>query len=146
MMILFKVLCIFFGASVGSAARFWTGEFFRVKTKLPGWNAILCANLVGSFIIGLGSAWLSHEMYIATLQHSPPGSLAVAEMNFNLTSVLLVTGFCGGITTFSTFSLDTVILCYERKYLQAVLNMGLSIILCTLAVVLGIYLGGGNTL
>jgi CrcB protein len=49
-------------------------------------------------------------------------------------------GICGGYTTFSSFSLQTLTLAREGEFLFAALNIAASVILCLLAVWLGDYL------
>jgi len=146
MSVLIKIACLFCGGALGSAARFWIGEIFRMAIRLPGWTAILCANLVGCLIIGLASAWLTREVHIATLQHSAPGTLGLAQTDFSFATALILIGFCGGLTTFSTFSFDNVMLFYEGKFMQAALNIVGSVVLSLLAVCGGILLAGGVTI
>ncbi|KAI3484474.1 hypothetical protein L1887_52564 [Cichorium endivia] len=50
----------------------------------------LAANLIGAFIIGMGLAWFNRMTHIDPIW-----------------KVLITTGFCGGLTTFSTFSAET---------------------------------------
>jgi RsiW-degrading membrane proteinase PrsW (M82 family) len=53
----------------------------------------LAANLIGAFIIGMGLAWFNRMTHIDPMW-----------------KVLITTGFCGGLTTFSTFSAEVVFL------------------------------------
>lgn len=66
----------------------------------------LTANLVGAFIIGLGLAWFNRMTHI-----DPAWKL------------LITTGFCGGLTTFSTFSAEVVFLLQEGRLGWAALNV-----------------------
>lgn len=79
----------------------------------------LCINVMGAFFIGLLAAAAEKEAGI-----SPNGLL------------LLKVGFCGGFTTFSTFSLETVLLLQNGKYVMGISYIILSVLLCTLAVIL----------
>ncbi len=114
---------------VGSAL----GGFLRFGlTRLtPGWNATLpwstiAINILGSFAIGyFGSLTLA------------AGRFAVSE---NLRLFVMV-GVCGGFTTFSSFSLQTFDLLRGGSWPRALLNIGLSVFLCLLAVALGSKLG-----
>ena len=54
--------------------------------------------------------------------------------------IFVTVGFCGGYTTFSSFSLQTLALMQEGEWLYAAANTGLSVILCLAAVWLG-YVG-----
>lgn len=110
------------GSALGGMARFgvsrafafWIGETFP-------WGTIT-VNVTGSFIIG----------FLATIS-GPDGRLLVAP---DLRQFLLV-GFCGGYTTFSSFSLQTLALIREGDMLKAGANIVLSVALCMVAVWLG---------
>lgn len=66
----------------------------------------LTANLLGAFIIGMGLAWFSRMTHIDPVW-----------------KVLITTGFCGGLTTFSTFSAEVVFLLQEGRVARAMLNV-----------------------
>lgn len=82
----------------------------------------MTVNVTGSFIIG----------FLATIS-GPDGRLLVPP---DLRQFLLV-GFCGGYTTFSSFSLQTLALIREGDMLEAGANIVLSVALCMVAVWLG---------
>ena len=138
-----KLICIFFGGGVGAATRFSIGELIRVKTRLPGWIAILVANILGSFLIGLGFAILTHQMLITTMQDEHFGVFSAEQLDVSLMIALILTGFCGALTTFSSFSIDTLILYQQGKMGQALANVIISVLLAAGAVLLGIWVGGG---
>jgi len=100
------------GAS-GFVARHW-GETFPLGT--------LVVNVSGSFIIGL----------FATLT-GPEGRL-LAPASFRQFFML---GVCGGYTTFSSFSLQTLTLAEDNQWFKAGANAVLSLVLCLAAVWLG---------
>ena len=80
------LLAVFIGGGTGSVARWLLSfRFNPMHHALP--LGTLTANLLGAFIIGAGLAWFNR------LPHIDP-----------VWKVLLTTGFCGGLTTFSTFS------------------------------------------
>ena len=91
-----------------------TGATFPVGT--------LVVNVTGAIVIG----------FFATLT-GPDGRLFVPVPG----RLLVMTGFCGGYTTFSTFSLETLNLAREGEWLYAGLNAMLSVALCLIAVWLG---------
>ena len=115
-------LAVAVGGAVGSLLRFWLGELFSLLglTAFP-W-ATLAANVSGSFLIGL----------IATLT-GPDGRLLVTpELR-----LFWMVGICGGYTTFSSFSLQTLTLAQGGAWARAGANIALSLVLCLLAVWLG---------
>jgi len=85
----------------------------------------LVINATGSFILGVLAVVISREA---------PGVPSV-------TRLLLAVGFCGGFTTFSTFSLDTVALMESRGWGLAALNVLGSVMLGLAGVGLGMVLG-----
>lgn len=71
----------------------------------------LVANLIGAFIIGMGLAWFNRMTHIDPMW-----------------KVLITTGFCGGLTTFSTFSAETVFLFQEGRIGWALMNMAINML------------------
>jgi CrcB protein len=110
------------GSGIGGAARHVCTE---LATRLMGedwpWGTLL-ANVAGSFAIGLFAAIAAAGTRFAN---------AAAVRHF------VMAGLCGGYTTFSAFSLDTLHLIRDDKGLAAGANVALSIVLCLLFVGLG---------
>lgn len=119
-------LAVGIGAALGSVARV-LGSLGLMAVLGPGfpWGTI-AVNVVGSFAIGL----------YATLSE-PGGRLQPSPA----TRQFVLAGCCGGFTTFSIFSLETVLLAERGAWDLAVLNVGLSTILWLLAVWIGYRLG-----
>ncbi|MBV9218557.1 MAG: fluoride efflux transporter CrcB [Methylobacteriaceae bacterium] len=115
-------LGIAIGSALGGVARYWLSGFVanRVGETFP-WGTIL-VNVTGCFVIGL----------FATLTGAE-GRLLVS----GTVREFVMIGICGGYTTFSSFSLQTLNLMRDREWLFAGANIALSVILCTLAVWLG---------
>lgn len=116
-----SLLWIAIGGAAGSVVRAVVG--MSLHTRFP-W-ATLLINIAGSFLIG----WLMTRL---------GGLEPVAEARWR---ALLVVGFCGGFTTFSTFSWQTLEQIQRGEWTAAVLNVLLSVTLCLLAVWLGCRLG-----
>src|SRR5215213_2779215 len=119
-------LCIALGSALGGIARFWLSEYMvrRFGEHFP-WGTLL-VNVTGSFAIGL----------IAAL--AGPGARHAAYLN---TRLFLMVGLCGGYTTFSSFSLQTLSLLRSGAVLSAGANVVLSVVVCLLAVWLGLLAG-----
>ncbi len=104
------------GGAIGSVARYLTVS--SVSAPL----ATLLVNVAGSFAIGV---------------------LFIALSSRTALSPLLMTGFLGGFTTFSAFSLDALKLWQSGQFVQAALYIGASVGLSLLAVALGAALAKG---
>lgn len=92
------LLAVLLGGAIGSALRWIVGLWLNpMFPTLP--LGTLAANLVGGFIIG-GAIGVFDQF-----QSLPP------EMR-----LFVITGFCGGLTTFSTFSAETVTLLLRQQY------------------------------
>lgn len=91
------ILAITLGASLGALLRWWLGTLLNsyFPTIPPG---TLAANLIGGYIIGVAIGFFSFYAAIA-----PEWRLFV------------ITGFCGGLTTFSTFSAELVTLLQQGR-------------------------------
>ncbi len=114
-------LWVALGGAMGSMGRHGIGLWLTRHEGFP-WGT-LAANIGGSFIIGIGSG------------------LFIDEQRKSTSASFLMPGFCGGFTTFSAFSLQTVGLMREQAWLKAGANIGGSVLLCLLFTGLGWMLG-----
>ena len=112
------LLLVGLGGGVGSMLRFLTSRL-SARYITPEWALVgtFIANIVGCFIIGLVAGWLLFN--VEKSQTLP---------------LLLVTGFCGGYTTFSAFAFENVQLLQSGHTLFSVLYIILSIGVGLLAV------------
>ena len=115
-------LWIAIGSALGGMSRYWISGLVaqRFGETFP-WGTIV-VNVTGSFIIG----------FFATLT-GPDGRFLVSTSARQFVMV----GICGGYTTFSSFSLQTLNQARDGDWLGAGANIVLSVILCLLAVWLG---------
>ena len=119
-------LWVALGGALGSVSRFWMNGLVsaRFGETFP-WGT-LCINVTGSFIIGIF------------------GALTLPELGGAHRSTIIqffMIGICGGYTTFSSFSLQTLNLLRDGEWLYAAGNILGSVILCMIAVWLGWLLG-----
>lgn len=115
-------LLVALGSALGGTARYWLSGLIAQATGGAFPWGTLVINVTGSFVIGL----------FATLT-GPDGRLFVpGEWR-----QFFMVGVCGGYTTFSSFSLQTLTLAQDGEWLGTALNIGLSVILCLLGVWLG---------
>ncbi|SDO47650.1 camphor resistance protein CrcB [Pseudomonas arsenicoxydans] len=105
-----SLVVIAVGASLGAWLRWLLGMKLNAlfPTIPPG---TVVANMIGGYIIGLAIAFLA-----ASPTLSPEWRL------------LIITGFCGGLTTFSTFSAETVALIQEGRLLWALGSVSLHVV------------------
>ncbi|WP_449102897.1 fluoride efflux transporter CrcB [Pseudomonas extremaustralis] len=105
-----SLIVIAVGASLGAWLRWLLGMKLNAlfPTIPPG---TVVANMVGGYIIGLAIAFLAASPTV-----SPEWRL------------LIITGFCGGLTTFSTFSAETVALIQEGRLLWALGSISLHVL------------------
>ena len=122
-----EYLWVGMGGAMGSVLRFWTsGICARWFGETFPWGTVL-VNVSGSFVIGV-------LFSIA----APDGRWTIGP----LARQFLMVGVCGGYTTFSSFSLQTLRLMQERQWMSAGLNVAASVAACLLAVWLGFVVGG----
>lgn len=112
------------GGGLGAMLRHFTAQFI-----LRFWHsafplATFSINLIGSFLIGLFAAWLLPKFG-----------------NDTLLKYFLITGFCGGYTTFSTFSIENIQLLQEGKFFTLLLYICSSVILGITFALLGLFIG-----
>ena len=120
--LMLNYIVVMLGGALGTGARFWAsgivaeraGEFFPVGT--------LVVNITGSFMVGFFAAFTDAE---------GPFLIPPRFRQF------FMIGVCGGYTTFSSFSLQTLDLIRDGDWLKASLNTLLSFACCLAAVWLG---------
>ncbi len=111
------------GGACGASLRFyisqlvlnWLGKGFPFAT--------LMVNIIGSFIMGLLYQLIEHEI-----------------LNVSVHRTLIGIGFLGAFTTFSTFSLDSLLLLQQGDVLKAAINILLNVSLCIAAAALGMFM------
>ena len=121
-------LWVAIGGALGSVSRFWLNGIMSGKFGETFPWGTLVVNVTGSFVIGI----------IAALA-IPEGRMDSQSRAF--ATQFLMIGICGGYTTFSSFSLQTLNLLRDREWLYACGNVILSVVLCMIAVWLGYLLG-----
>jgi fluoride exporter len=115
------------GGALGTMARYWCSGFIaRLAGETFPWGT-LGINVLGSFVIGF--------FYALT---GPDGRVFVSTTARQFVMV----GICGGYTTFSSFSLQTLSLVNDGEWLPAASNIFLSVVLCLFAVSIGYSLAG----
>lgn len=120
-------LWVALGGALGSVARYWMTNAVAALTGPRFPLGTILINVIGSFVIGLFA-------YLMT----PVGRVPVS---FDMRAFVLV-GICGGYTTFSAFSLQTLELARTGHWLEAGGNIVLSVVLCLAAVWAGYALAG----
>ena len=114
------IWAIALGSAVGGASRYALGLFIQHRTGVSFPYGTLLINISGSLLLGFLLRW--------TLMASD----VTPEMR-----ALLTTGFCGGYTTFSTFSYETAALMQDGRYGRAGLYVALSVALSLVATFAG---------
>lgn len=104
------LFAVFIGGGTGSVLRWVLGmKLNPLHHAIP--LGTLTANLVGAFIIGMGLAWFNRMTHIDPMW-----------------KLLITTGFCGGLTTFSTFSAEVVFLLQDGRAGWALLNIAVNML------------------
>ena len=106
-------LYVFIGGGLGAISRFGLGNLINKYAGNGFPFGTLASNIFSCIVMGLvlyfsvGTKWFTDDL-----------------------KLLLIVGFCGGFSTFSTFSMDTLALFRSGQSLMAVLNILLSVIIC----------------
>jgi fluoride exporter len=110
-----NLLYVFIGGGVGCVTRYLFSVFFmRMQFLSFPWSTLL-ANVVSCLVFGLAVFFIGEKGLFASGSYVRP---------------LLLTGFCGGLSTFSTFSFETFELFKRGDFAFAGVNILLNMILC----------------
>jgi CrcB protein len=118
-----KILLLTLGGSAGVNARYWLGVWMSHWTSPRFPWATFTINVTGSFAIGLITVLLARWLPHPNIR------------------VLLVVGFLGGYTTFSSYSYETLTLAERGEWLLAIVYSAGSVLVGLAAVVLGAAIG-----
>jgi fluoride exporter len=115
-------ILIALGGAIGSVGRYYASRLIMLLSGGVFPFGTMFVNVSGAIVIG----------FLAALS-APEGRVFVSPQ----ARLFLMTGICGGYTTFSTFSLETVALIGDGQWIAASLNAVGSVLLCLAAVWLG---------
>lgn len=93
-----SVFWLALGGALGALTRFGLAEAVRTWTRWPGFVAVFVANLLGTALLACAHFTIGHTDIV------PPAVWGFAAL-----------GYCGALTTYSAFGLDTVLLWYEGR-------------------------------
>jgi len=117
------LLYIALGGALGSVLRYLTSVLVSKYWSHQFPLATFIANFLGCFLLGLFVGYLTKN-----------------QLNESQLKWFLVTGFCGGYTTFSTFSMENITLFQNNNTLLAMGYIALSILIGLFAVGLGLFI------
>jgi len=117
-----QLLIVLLGGGIGSVTRYIVTLLISSRFGSIFPFGTLCVNLIGCFIMGFFMIFTSERVHLA------------AGIR-----LLITVGFLGGLTTFSSFSYETIQLLREGNTISAFLNISANLILGLLAVWMGIF-------
>jgi fluoride exporter len=118
-----QLMLIFIGGGLGSLTRFSLSKFIQENIDKTFPFGTLGVNILASIVLGI---------FV--------GMVEVKSLTNPNYKALIAIGFCGGFSTFSTFSNDTLQLIQNNRMLEALMNILLNVTLCILATFGGITL------
>lgn len=118
-----ELLLVAVGGAVGASARYGL-DLAGAALRLHPTIAIATANMLGSFAIGVVTA-----------------AVILPQGEQGLWRYGIAIGLLGGFTTFSTFSMQTIDLMMDGRWMPAAFNIAGSVVLCLAACAAGVWLG-----
>jgi len=156
------IVAVAIGGGLGAALR-GAAEALATATTIPGWTMILLVNVLGSAAMGFLFVWLELRLrkdglsrlachprnhllrrFAGLLQADPtitPAELARHQARLRVASGFLLTGFLGGLTTFSSYALDVVNLGISGQWLWLIADLAGCVMLACIAVLTGLEVG-----
>lgn len=113
-------IAIALGGAAGAVSRYWLSGLVDSLNKGPFPLGTFTVNLVGSFLIGVVFILLAEKIHLVDSWRP-----------------IIMIGFLGAMTTFSTFSLDALLLLQQGNYNTALLYIASSVLICLLAAYAG---------
>jgi len=120
-----NIIAIFIGGGFGCLSRYGIANLLK-NSSMDFPLATLAVNIIGSLILGFTAAYFWNKV--------------PAHAIHNTLRLAITVGFCGGLTTFSTFSWETFDLIKNGDFLLAILYTTISVLACLLAISLGAFL------
>jgi CrcB protein len=114
-----QLLLVFLGGGLGASLRWYFSLI--INHGSIKWFPTLSVNLIGCFLLGLVFSWLDRDFLNSSWY------------------LILATGFCGSLTTFSTFSLELIQLLKLQQYTEVIIYLSVSVIVGLFMVLLGMY-------
>lgn len=119
-----QTLAIAAGGALGALLRFWSANWVYGLLGRSFPYGTLAVNLLGSLAMGFSYVWLVERSSLGPEWRA-----------------LVMVGFLGAFTTFSTFSIETMGLIEGGEVLKAMLNVVLSVVLCIMVAWIGLIMG-----
>ncbi len=163
MKVLLVVICVAVGGAFGAVLRHLGVNLMHLYIGLPSWIAVMIINITGCYFIGLCFFYLEAHMRrnggsrlceariagdLNQLTWWPDGDptqpavdLFRRSLYLDLLSGLFITGFMGAFTTFSLFSLHSLLLVQQGQWVAMIINALGSVVLGFVAVYIGLHSG-----